>query len=247
MVQALSNDDFTAINGILSQILNNNNEERKAAEGQLNAAKANETDKYACLLAASLHPQQTAVQVEAKQLAAVILRRNISTEQDAQDLTDQTNNENLWRRLSDEARETVKQTILSVLQAVDATNKTFMHKVCNLAVEIQGAMQEEQNEAIWQDLLNLLFTFIQSETEAQIDSALVIFNGLFSYILDHLVKYKNELGGIFERTLSHNTLDIKLAALQALSNYLSVAERKDTKEFIRLLPLMTAVVTQAFA
>ena len=61
------------------------------------------------------------------------------------------------------------------------------------------------------------------------------------------MKYKNELGGIFERTLSHNTLDIKLAALQALSNYLSVAERKDTKEFIRLLPLMTAVVTQAFA
>ena len=95
-------------------------------------------------------------------------------------------------------------------------------------------------------MLNLLFAFIQSETEAQIDSALVIFNGLFSYILDHLVKYKNELGGIFERTLSHSTLDIKLAALQALSNYLSVAERKDTKEFIRLLPLMTAVVTQAF-
>ena len=95
-------------------------------------------------------------------------------------------------------------------------------------------------------MLNLLFAFIQSETEAQIDSALVIFNGLFSYILDHLVKYKNELGGIFERTLSHSTLDIKLAALQALSNYPSVAERKDTKEFIRLLPLMTAVVTQAF-
>lgn len=31
-----------------------------------------------------------------------------------------------------------------------------------------------------------------------------------------------------------------------MSNYLSVAERKDTKEFIKLLPLMTSVVTQAF-
>lgn len=31
-----------------------------------------------------------------------------------------------------------------------------------------------------------------------------------------------------------------------MSNYLSIAERKDTKEFIKLLPLMTAVVTQAF-
>jgi hypothetical protein len=36
-----------------------------------------------------------------------------------------------------------------------------------------------------------------------------------------------------------------LAALQALGNYLSIAERKDTKDFIRLLPLMCGVVTQA--
>lgn len=61
-----------------------------------------------------------------------------------------------------------------------------------------------------------------------------------------MVKYKNELGGIFERTLQFQQLDIKVAALQALSNYLSIAERKDTKDFIKLLPLMTGVVTQAF-
>lgn len=60
------------------------------------------------------------------------------------------------------------------------------------------------------------------------------------------MKYKSDLGGIFERTMQNQSLDIKLASLQALSNYLSVAERKDTKEFIRLLPLMTAVVTEAF-
>ena len=42
-------------------------------------------------------------------------------------------------------------------------------------------------------------------------------------------------------------LDIKLASLQALSNYLSIAERKDTKDFIRLLPMMTTVVTQAYS
>ena len=46
-----------------------------------------------------------------------------------------------------------------------------------------------------------------------------MFNGLFSHILDHLVKYKNELGGIFERTLQFQELDIKLAALQAVSNF----------------------------
>lgn len=113
-------------------------------------------------------------------------------------------------------------------------------------MEIQGAMVDQQDDAIWQDLLNLLFTFIQGENEAQVDTALLVFNGLFGYIMDHLVKYKQELGGIFERTLNFQKLDIKVAALQALSNYLSIAERKDTKEFIKLLPLMTQVVTQAF-
>lgn len=120
---------------------------------------------------------------------------------------------NLWKRLSDGARDAVKATILETITMVDASNKTYMHKVCNVAIEIQGAMVEEQDDAIWQDLLNLLFQFINGQSEAQIDSALVIFNGLFGYILDHLVKYKNELGGIFERTLGFESLDIKLAAL----------------------------------
>ena len=248
MVQPLTPEDFTGISQILQQILSNDNVLRKGAEAQLNAAKSSQTEKYAILMATLLQPEHTSISYEAKSLAAVILRRNVSTEaMDASDLQNQENNINLWKRLSDPAREAVKASILTTLQSVNATNKAFMHKVCNVAVEIQGAMVAEQDEAIWQDLLNLVFNFIAGEQEAMIDVALVIFNGLFSYILDHLVKYKDDLGRIFERTLQFQSLDIKLAALQAVSNYLSVAERKDTKEFIKLLPLMTAVVTQAFA
>ena len=80
--------------------------------------------------------------------------------------------------------------------------------------------------------MNLLFSFIQSEVACKIDAALQIFNGLFSYIMEHLVKYKKDLAGIFEQTLQNQSLDIKLAALQATSNYLSIAERKETKAFI---------------
>ena len=54
--------------------------------------------------------------------------------------------------------------------------------------------------------------------------------------MDHLVKYKDDLAGIFAKTLQNETLDIKLAALQATANYLSIAERKETKAFIPLLP-----------
>lgn len=120
-----------------------------------------------------------------------------------------------------------------------------MHKVADLAVEVQGAMVAEHEGNIWRDLLDQLFAFIQTDNDAQVDTGLVILNGLFGHILDHMVKYKSELGGIFERTLQFQKLDIKLEALKAVSNFLATAERRDTKDFVKLLPLMTAVVVQA--
>jgi hypothetical protein len=63
-----------------------------------------------------------------------------------------------------------------------------------------------------------------------------MFNGLFSYLMDYLVKFKNDLIGIFTKTLNHTSLDINLAALQAVSNFLQIAEGKDTRDFGPLLP-----------
>lgn len=51
-----------------------------------------------------------------------------------------------------------------------------------------------------------------------------MFNGLFSYIIDHLNKYKDEMHNIFKATLNNASLDVKLASLQALSNYLQTVE-----------------------
>jgi len=92
--------------------------------------------------------------------------------------------------------------------------------VSNLLVEIAGGMYEYENEAIWQELLNIVFEFVNSDNNLFVDSALQIFNGLFSYIIDHLNKFKADLIGIFRKTLTHQSLDIRLASLQAVSNYL---------------------------
>ena len=54
---------------------------------------------------------------------------------------------------------------------------------------------------------------MNSEDAFKIDAALQIFNGLFSYMLDYLVKFKDDLLGIFAKTLSHDSLDVNLAAL----------------------------------
>ena len=79
-------------------------------------------------------------------------------------------------------------------------DKTITHKICNLIIEVGGTLYEQDN-VIWQDLLNLLFQFVHSDHDLKVDAALQIFNGLFSYIMDHLVKFKQDLIGIFSKTL----------------------------------------------
>ena len=54
----VTQEDLAGIGEILGQILQNDNEIRKAAEAQLNQAKLAQTDKYAMLLTAVIHPDQ---------------------------------------------------------------------------------------------------------------------------------------------------------------------------------------------
>lgn len=50
---------------------------------------------------------------------------------------------------------------------------------------------------------------------------------------------------IFAKTLSHDDLDIRLAALRAVSNFLETVEKNDTKKFMTLIPNMCNVVSSA--
>ena len=197
----ISQEEIAMIGQVLSEVLQNDNATRKAAEDKLNAAKRSDPDRYACYLVSVLSPD-CQFGVEVKSLAAVILRRNISIQAtDYSDLQDTANNQNLYQRLSDSAREFVQNATIATLQSLGEGDRQYRHKVCNLAVEIQGAMYEHTDSNIWQNLLNLIFQFTQQQATYKIEMALQIFNGLFSYILDHLVKFKNELSGIFSQTL----------------------------------------------
>jgi hypothetical protein len=64
-------------------------------------------------------------------------------------------------------------------------------------------------------------------------------------MIEYLVKFKADLLGIFLKTLNHASLDVNLASLQAISNYLQIAEEKDTRDFVQLQPAMTNLVLKA--
>lgn len=108
-------------------------------------------------------------------------------------------------------------------------------------------MHSQQDNAIWNELLVLVNQLIQSGKDQMIDAALQVFNGLFGFIMDHMIKFKDDLFKTFKTTLQHKSLDIKLASLQAVANLLSTAERKDVKAFTELIPDMTKVVIDSFS
>jgi hypothetical protein len=140
-----------------------------------------------------------------------------------------TNNLNLWQRLDAESKEFIKVELIKTVTLCN--EKQLIHKICNLIIEVGGSLYE-QEEFVWQDMLNLIFQFVNSDDVVKIDAALQIFNGLFSYMLEYLVKFKKDLLEIFIKTLAHPNLDVNLSSLQAVSNYLQIAEEKDTKDFV---------------
>ena len=107
------------------------------------------------------HPPIAVYTGDVKSLAAVILRRNISyTAIDSQDIGNAANNENLWKRLSPDAQNFVKNELLKAIS--ECADKNVIHKICNLLIEIGGTIYEQEN-FVWQDLLNMLFSFVHSE------------------------------------------------------------------------------------
>jgi len=122
----------------------------------------------------------------------------------------------------------------------------LLHKLCNLIVELCGA-EHHQKKEMWQELLNKLFAMVNSESTDKVEAALLIFNGLFDYLIDYFSKYTADLMAIFKRTITHTALDVQLAALQALSNFIQVADLKDTRQFSELIPQMVEVPLKALA
>lgn len=196
----------------LQHILGTDNQARKEAEEKIKKIREGEPDKYVYYLSTVI--RENTIDPQIRSLSAVVLRRTLIS-------YNETTKQQLWEQLSGETKTGLKQAFFEPIKA--ATQKDFVHKLSNLLVEIQGAMFEE-NEEIWQELLSEVFVLVNSEQTLHVDAALQIFNGLFQYIMDHLNKYKDELKGIFVKTLSHPSLDIKLAALRAVSCYLETVE-----------------------
>ena len=149
-----------------------------------------------------------------RQLAAVILRKDVSVV--VESVEDLARNENLWGELRLETQEFVKGQVLESLGSSEGMGKATVHNICNLAIMIQASLSDE----IWHDLHTHILSLVNDQKEAKIDTGLKLLAGIFSYLSDHLSEKIDQFGQIFEKTLNHPTLHIKMAALTATCSFL---------------------------
>ena len=220
--------------GQLQTVLGLDNDARKAAEDHLKKIREGDPNKYAAYLSYII--AQADAPAEARSLACVILRRSLTSSV--------KDDKTLWDLLAAEPKEFMKTHLLAAVQT--AASKDLVHKMCDLLVEIAAAMYEETEEK-WPALFGLIFQMVHSDDVNKVDGGLACLNGLFNYMIDEFNAQKDDLLGIFKSKLEHANLDIQLAALQAVSTYLGMAERKYTKPYRDLIPQMLQVVLNANA
>lgn len=144
------------MHGCLQQVLGQDNDARKQAENNLNSLKQSNADKYAIYLIEIIKSNETTEEI--RSLAAVILRRNISsTAIDSQDLENAENNANLWKRLSVDSQNKLTSDALEILK--QQMSRNLIQKISNLVIEIGGTIYEVSN-APWTDLMKLLYEFV---------------------------------------------------------------------------------------
>jgi hypothetical protein len=59
---------------------------------------------------------------------------------ESQDIGNQANNANLWKRLSSNAKDFVKSELIKTVAMIN--DKQLLHKVCNLMIEVGGTLYD---------------------------------------------------------------------------------------------------------
>eukprot|EP00331_Platyophrya_macrostoma_P022094 CAMPEP_0176443770 /NCGR_PEP_ID=MMETSP0127-20121128/22638_1 /TAXON_ID=938130 /ORGANISM="Platyophrya macrostoma, Strain WH" /LENGTH=1003 /DNA_ID=CAMNT_0017829097 /DNA_START=385 /DNA_END=3396 /DNA_ORIENTATION=+ len=104
--------------------------------------------------------------------------------------------------------------------------------------------EEENNQKYsdehknWPELMQRLKELWGSNIESMMESSLKIMATLFSFVSDEFKNFKNDLYAIFKSGMESESLDIKLASIEALSSWVSIIDYKTCKQYEDLVPLI---------
>ena len=166
------------------------------------------------------------------------IRRQISNYVDSVDTS-------LWHKLTGETQRFIKDFLFEKLT-------TEQHpKILSLYADLIGELGatiktlKDEPKALcseegkqWNELMQNVWSLLNTPNAALIQSALEIMAVLFGYGEKEYAKYKDELLPVFKQFLEYENLKVRNACIATLCAFLKNVDSKDCKPFADLLPLV---------
>ncbi|KAJ6430753.1 hypothetical protein OIU84_018296 [Salix udensis] len=225
---AVLGGDPSQFETLISSLMSSSNETRSQAELIFNLAKQHDPNSLCLKLA---HLLQFSPHLDARAMSAVLLRK-LLTRDDSY----------LWPRLSPQTQSSLKSILLACLQQESVKSNT--KKLCDTVSELASGILPDNG---WPELLPFMFQCVTSDSDKLQESAFLIFAQLSQYIGESLIPFIKELHGVFLQRLGSSTnFDVKIAALNAVINFIQCLDNSsDRDRFQDLLPSMIRTLTEA--
>ncbi|KAL9274571.1 Importin-5-like protein [Drosera capensis] len=232
---AVLGPDPTLFETLIAHLMSTSNDQRSHAESIFNLAKQSSPDALSLKL---LHLLASSPHLEARAMAAVLLRRILTRSSSSDDDA----NRFLWPRLTADTQSAIKSMLLVSVQREEA--KSIAKKLCDTVSELASGIVPENN---WPELLPFMFQCVSSENARLQESAFLIFAQLSQFIGELLVPYVKELHGVFMNCLMNSSsADVRIAALNAVISFIQcLSSSGDRDRFQDLLPAMMRTLTEA--
>lgn len=154
-----------------------------------------------------------------------------------------------WLKIGGQTAKTIKNEVFIALR--DEPTKAVRYQICDLIGELGGTIlniDEEdgknasQDHKTWEELIKMIMELWFSKIDTMLEAAFKIMSTLFSYVSEEFLQYRNDFYTMFKAGMEYSSLEIKAAAVEAMSSWLEIIDSKYCKMYEDLIPLYMETV-----
>jgi len=210
---------------LIVNLLSGDNEVRGQAEKYFN-----ETKKYPDQLSVALLQSLRTTEEHMRSFCAVLLRRVLVKGTPV-----------VWNTLNPSVQQTIKSELLQALEQEPAYQ--VQRKICDTVSDLAVVAVPEGQ---WNELLGTLFQWSRNPKDTLRVCSLSIFSDLSQFVAPTMKQHFGTLQEILQQALQDPFMNVRIAAVSATANVMTVLETNDEKEkFRKLLPMMLDCVSKA--
>ena len=160
----------------------------------------------------------------------------------------------MWPLLDGPTATKIKEEIFVILTKESASN--IRHQICWLIGELGAtvnSLNDEDKKKMpqegqeWAKFVPQIMECWMSEIPSMMEATLRIMSSLFNYSSEQFLNHKKDLFAVFKKGLEHEEINIKTAAVDTLTSWVSVIPPKDTRLYEELLPQMMEAILYVLA